>query len=67
MLQAIRPYNCIQSMELTKCCDGTTNQTNQQRQDLTVNIFNTQLYTFIITFGKIQNSFKIRKNDDRNI
>jgi hypothetical protein len=54
-------------MELTKCCDGTTNQTNQQRQDLTVNIFNTQLYTFITTFGKMQNSFKIRKNDDRNI
>jgi hypothetical protein len=39
-------------------CDGTTNQTNklnhQQRQDSTVNILNTQLYTFITTFGKIQ-------------
>ena len=41
--------------------DGTTNQTNQQGQDLTANIFNTQLYTFITTFGKIQNSFKIGK------
>ena len=50
-----------------KCCDGTTNQTNQQRQDLTANIFNAQLYTFITTFRKIQNSFKNRKNDDRNI
>ena len=43
------------------------NQTNQQRQDSTANILNTQLYTFITTFGKKQNSFKNRKNDDRNI
>ena len=37
------------------CCDGTTNQTNQQEQDLTANIFNTQLYTFITIIEKIQN------------
>ena len=52
-------------LELTICL--LTNQTSQQRQDLTANICNTQLYTFITIFAKIQNSFKNRKNDDRNI
>jgi hypothetical protein len=46
-------------------CDGTTNQTNmlsyQQRQNSTVNIFNIQLYTFIITFGKHKFIQKIKK------
>jgi hypothetical protein len=45
--------------------DGTTNQTNrlshQQRQNSTVNIFNIQLYTFIITFGKHKFIQKIKK------
>jgi hypothetical protein len=34
------------------------------RQDSTVNILNTQLYTFITTFGKIQIHLK---NDNMNI
>jgi hypothetical protein len=46
-------------------CDGTTNQTNrlshQQRQNSTVNIFNIQLYTFIITFRKHKFIQKIKK------
>jgi len=54
MSQDNRPYN--QLKHGSEVCDGTTNQTNrlshQQRQDSTVNIFNIQLYTFIITFGK---------------
>jgi hypothetical protein len=41
------------------------NQTNmlsyQQRQNSTVNIFNIQLYTFIITFGKHKFIQKIKK------
>jgi hypothetical protein len=65
MLQANRPYNLL-NMEFRDVM-VPLNQTNQQRQDSTANILNTQLYTFITTFGKIQNSFKNRKNVDRNI
>ena len=65
MLQTNRPYNLL-NMEFRDVM-VPLNQTNQQRQDSTANILNTQLYTFITTFGKIQNSFKNRKNDDRNI
>jgi len=69
MSQDNRPYN--QLKHGSEVCDGTTNQTNrlshQQRQDSTVNIFNIQLYTFIITFGKHKFIQKKKKNDDRNI
>ena len=52
MLQANRPYNLL-NMEFRDVM-VPLNQTNQQRQDSTANILNTQLYTFITTFGKIQ-------------
>jgi hypothetical protein len=57
------PYNHLKHG--SEVCDGTTNQTNrlshQQRQNSTVNIFNIQLYTFIITFGKHKFIQKIKK------
>jgi hypothetical protein len=57
--------SCICRNLESECCDSTTIQTNrlshQQRQDATVNISNTQLYTFITTFGKTQIHSKMEK------